>query len=480
MLKNANFIAGRPVPAASGGTLPVHDPASGDCYAQIADSDAEDIDLAVAAARRALEHGPWGLMSAMDRGRILSRFSQHIEARSAELAAIEAKDTGKPLSTAVADIAALARYFEFFGGAADKMHGEIIPYTPDHLVLLSREPMGVTGHILPWNYPAQMFGRSLAPALAMGNTTVLKPAEEACASILRLAEIASEAGLPEGALNIVTGRGATAGAALAAHPGVDFISFTGSPPVGQIIQKLAADHFIGCSLELGGKSPQLVFEDANLDAALPIILRAIIQNGGQTCSAGSRLLVQRSICATVSERLVPAFNAVRVGLSDQDLDCGPMITRAQQLRVLGFIDRARRDGIPLLAEGRIDPKVPDSGYFVTPALFGPVPRDHELAREEVFGPVLSLIPFDDEADAISLANATEYGLVAGVWTRDGARQIRVSKALRAGQVFVNCYGAGAGVELPFGGSGKSGHGREKGLVSLLEFSKTKTTVIHHG
>ncbi|WP_150293454.1 aldehyde dehydrogenase family protein [Sphingobium estronivorans] len=475
-----NFIDGEWVQPVEGAVMPIREPATGDIFGEVADSTAADIDLAVQAARHAFDNGEWGRLTATRRGRLLSRFAEVILAKADELAEIEAKDTGKPQGVARADIVALARYFEFYGGGADKLHGEIIPYVEGYHVGVTREPHGVTGHILPWNYPAQMFGRTLAPALAAGNATVLKPAEDACATSLRLAELSMEAGFPKGAINIVTGQGAVAGAALASHPGIDFMSFTGSPEVGQIIQKLCADHFINCTLELGGKSPQIVFADADFNSAIPVIVKALIQNSGQTCSAGSRVLIERSAYDDFVPRLVEAFGKVRVGVPEMNLDCGPIITAKQKRRVEGFIDKARAQGIPVLAQGTIADGAPAGGFFVAPTLFGPVPRESEIAREEVFGPVLVVLPFDDEADAIKLANATDYALVAAVWTRDGARQMRVANRVRSGQVFVNCYGAGAGIELPFGGSGKSGHGREKGFAALHEFTKTKTTVFNHG
>jgi aldehyde dehydrogenase (NAD+) len=480
MTKNCNFISGAWMPPVDGATMPVYEPATGRAYGSIADSSVGDVDLAVKAARKAFDEGAWGRTTAMERGRILSRFGAAILAHADELSAIEAQDTGKPKVLADGDIIALARYFEYYGGAADKLHGETIPYLDGYHVGVIHEPHGVTGHILPWNYPAQMFGRTLAPALAVGNATVLKPAEDACATALRLVEIAAQAGFPEGAINLVTGRGQTAGAALAAHPGVDFMSFTGSPEVGQIIQKLCADHYINCTLELGGKSPQIVFADADFDAAIPVIVKAIVQNSGQTCSAGSRVLIERSAYKPFVELLAAAFAKVRVGSPEMNLDCGPIITAKQQKRVQSFIDRAVADGIPLLAQGSLAEGVAADGFYVKPSLFGPVPLGNVIAQEEVFGPVLTVQTFDDEADAIRIANGTDYGLVAAVWTRDGARQMRLVKRIRAGQVFVNCYGAGAGIELPFGGSGKSGHGREKGFAALHDFSKTKTMVLNHG
>jgi aldehyde dehydrogenase (NAD+) len=474
-----HFIAGEWTLGASGETLPVLDPSTGEVFDQLQRGNAADIDRAVAAARAALE-GDWGRLTAVDRGRVLSRMSQIMLSRSEELALLEARDTGKPMSQARGDILVAARYCEFYGGAADKVHGQTIPYMEDFHVVVLREPYGVTAHILPWNYPAQMFGRSVVPALAMGNAAVLKPSEDACLSALAFCDIAKEAGLPAGALNVVTGLGEEAGAALTAHSGIDFVTFTGSPEVGTLVQKAAAERHIKCVLELGGKSPQIVFEDADLDRALGFILKAITQNGGQTCSAGSRLLVQASIYDSFVARVVERFKESAAGTPAMDRDCGPLINAAQKQRVEGFIRRAVESGLPLLAQGQVASGVPAGGYYVAPALFGNVPRDHELACNEVFGPVLAIIPFSDEDDAIALANATEFGLLAGIWTRDGGRQTRVAKRMRCGQVYINCYGAGGGVELPFGGVKKSGHGREKGFMALEEFCTVKTVVQYHG
>jgi len=474
------YIGGRWVDAADGGApLPVIDPCSGESFDQITAGSAADVDRAVAAARAALS-GDWGRLTAVERGRILMKIGADVEKRADALARLEARDTGKTMSQARADIAALARYYEFYGAAADKVHGQVIPYINDYNVSVVREPYGVTGHILPWNYPAQMLGRTLAPALAMGNATVLKPSEDACLTSLAMVDIFEEAGLPAGAVNIVTGTGEAAGAALTAHRDVNYLSFTGSPEVGAMVQRATADHHVKCVLELGGKSPQIIFDDADLDRAVPVICKAITQNAGQTCSAGSRLMIQASIFDAVAARVAEQFKTLAAGTPEMDLACGPLINAAQHQRVQGFLDRAKRAGVPVLAEGRIADGVPTGGYFVAPTLFGPVACSNELACEEVFGPVLSAIPFEDEADAVALANATDYGLVAGIWTRDGARQTRMARKMQCGQVYLNCYGAGGGIELPFGGVKKSGHGREKGFLALEEVSVLKTIVQYYG
>jgi aldehyde dehydrogenase (NAD+) len=476
---NQLFIGGRWMAAQDGRTLPVVNPADGVTFDQIPRGTAHEVDLAVKAARTALE-GAWGKLTATERGRLLIKLGQKVLDHHAELAALEARDTGKPMTTARNDITVLARYFEFYGSAADKLHGEVIPFLNGHHVVLMREPLGVTCHIIPWNYPAQMLGRTIAPALAAGNAVVLKPAEDTSLSALRVAELAAEVGFPDGAINVVTGLGEEAGAALAAHPGIDFISFTGSNEVGTLVQQAAAKNAVKCVLELGGKSPQIVFEDADIERAVPIIVRAIVQNAGQTCTAGSRLLVQQSIYDRFVEQVAAAYAKVRVGTPEMDFDCGPVMNPAQQARVNRYIANAKAAGIPVLAEGTVDSRVAPTGHWVTPTFFGPVPRDAQLACEEVFGPVLAAFPFQDEADAIALANGTPYGLLAAVWTENGSRQTRVAKAVKAGQLFINCYGAGGGVELPFGGTKRSGHGREKGLLALEEMSTTKTVIQYHG
>ncbi len=472
------FIGGAWRRPTSGKTLPIENPSTGETLGQVAAAGADDVDAAVDAARSALE-GAWGSLTAAERGRLLARVGDAVAADAESLAELESADVGKPLKQARADAVALARYLEFYGGAADKFHGETIPYLADYTVFTLREPHGVTGHIIPWNYPMQIIGRSVVAALATGNAAVLKPAEEACLTALEFARIATDAGLPAGALNVVPGAGEVAGAALSAHAGVDHLSFTGSTEVGIAVQAAAARNVIPVTLELGGKSPQVVFDDADLDAALPFLVNAGIQNAGQTCSAGSRILVQRGVYPALVEKLCASFRALRVGPAIDDLDVGPLISARQQQMVLSYIQRGVDSGLEMAAEGEIVADAPGGGYYVAPTLFVDVDPSSDLAQEEIFGPVVVVIPFDTEEDAVAIANGAGYGLVAGVWTRDGARQMRLARELRAGQVFINNYGAGGGVELPFGGVGRSGHGREKGFEALYSFTTVKTVAALH-
>ena len=474
------FVDNRWAPCASGEAIEVLAPATGQVIGRIAAGDEADVDLAVAAARHAFELGDWSRLSATERGRLLTRLSGLILDHAQELADIECADTGRPRAQGVADMTALARYFEYYGGAADKLHGETIPYLNGFFAATEREPLGVTGHIIPWNYPAQMFGRTLAPALAVGNATVVKPAEDACLSILRIAELTVLAGFPPGAINIVPGRGEQAGAALSRHRGIDFIAFTGSPQVGTLVQIEAARNHIGCTMELGGKSPHLVFADADLDQAAPAIVRGIVQNAGQTCSAGSRVLIEARVYDAFIERLAAEFALLVAGPPEAGCDLGPVISAKQQQRVEEYMRQAEADGIAVAAQSPLHPDADPRGFFVKPTLYGRVPADNRLAVEEVFGPILAAMPFDDEAHAVRLANGTPYGLMAGVWTRDGARALRAARAIRAGQVYVNGFAAGGGVELPFGGMKKSGHGREKGFEALYDYSTLKTIILKHG
>jgi len=474
-----NFIGNDRVASSSGRTLAVLDPSDGQPFDELQRSNAQDIDAAVQAARQCFE-SVWHKVSAAERSRLLMKLAQKIAEHTDELALLEQRDCGKPVKQARADALALVRYFEFYAGACDKLHGETIPYQDGYSVFTWREPHGVTGHIVPWNYPMQIFGRSVGGALAAGNVCVVKPAEDACLSLIRVAQLAAEVGFPAGALNIVTGYGHEVGDALARHPGIDHISFTGSPTVGTLIQQVAAERHCPVTLELGGKSPQIVFADADLDQAVPTIINAIVQNAGQTCSAGSRVLIEQSIYEPLLDRLGAAFTQLRVGPAAMDLDVGPLIRQSQQQRVWDFLSDAQVAGIPMVAQGHIVDEAPETGFYQAPTLLRDVPVMHRLAQEEVFGPVLAAMAFADEDEAVQRANATHFGLVAGVWTRDGARQFRMAKRVRSGQVFINNYGAGGGVELPFGGVKSSGYGREKGFEALYGFTTLKTVAVKHG
>ena len=476
------LIGGRWHACSGGRTLALSNPSDGSELARIARGEAADIDAAVQAAQAALDDrraGAWGMLSATERGRILMKMSALVLEQADALARLEALDVGKPLKQGRADAVALARYLEFYGGAADKVMGETIPFAHGYAALTWREPHGVTAHIVPWNYPMQIIGRSVGAALAMGNACVLKPAEEACLTALAFARIAQQAGMPDGAINVVPGLGEEAGAALSAHPGVRHVSFTGSVAVGRLIQIAAARNTVPVTLELGGKSPQIVFADADLDAALPFLVNAGIQNAGQTCSAASRILVQRPIYDAVRARMAERYRALRVGPALSDPDVGPVISARQREIVQGYLDLVREGGAQVAAQASLATDLPAGGYWVAPTLLAELDATHRLAQEEIFGPAQALIAFDDEEQAVAIANGTPYGLVAGVWTRDGSRALRMARALQCGQVFVNNYGAGGGIELPFGGVKHSGHGREKGFEALYGFSALKTVAIKH-
>jgi aldehyde dehydrogenase (NAD+) len=477
MSTHAHLIGGRAIVAEA--TIPVVNPSDGAEVGQLARGTAREVDAACRAADAALA-GAWGRMAAAERGRLLLRLGGLVRRDAERLAALESLDVGKPLRQARADAEACARYFEFYGAAADKVHGETIPSADGILAMTVWEPHGVTAHIIPWNYPMQILGRSLGGALAMGNAAVVKPAEEASLSTLAIGALALEAGFPDGVVNIVTGLGEEAGAALTAHPLVAHISFTGSPEVGTLIQKAAAERTIPVTLELGGKSPQVVFADAEMEAVIPTVLNAIVQNAGQTCSAGSRLLVEDAAYDRVVGALAERFAALEAGPAERDLDLGPLVSLAQKRRVAGFLDLAARDGVRRAAQGRIASNAPEGGFYLPATLLAEVDPAHALAQEEIFGPVLVATRFRDEAEAERLANGTPFGLVAGVWTRDLGRGLRLARRIRAGQVFVNNYGAGGGIELPFGGVKRSGHGREKGFEALRGFGALKTVAIRHG
>ncbi|MCD2184638.1 aldehyde dehydrogenase family protein [Rhizobium sp. GN54] len=472
------FIDGEWRNAAGGQTIDVENPSTGEVIGAIARGSSADVDAAVRAAQKAMD-GEWGRMTATERGRILMKMSAIVLERADDLAMIEALDVGKPLHQSKNDSRALARYLEFYAGAADKLFGTTIPYQNGFTVYTLREPHGVAGIIIPWNYPMQILGRGVGAALAAGNACVLKPAEDASLSSLAFAEIAREAGVPAGAVNVVTGLGTEAGAVLSEHPGIHHISFTGSVGTGMRIQAAAARNVVPVTLELGGKSPHIVFDDCDLDKAMPTLVGACMQNAGQTCSAASRVLVQRGVYEEVKRRMAEIYRGLEAGPAVGSHALGPLVSRKQKQLVSSFIDIGRKE-LTVAAEGVIRDDASDAGNYVPPVLFADVSPDHKLAQEEIFGPVQVLIPFEDEDEALKIANGTEYGLVAGVWTKDGGRQMRMARKLEVGQVFINNYGAGGGIELPFGGVGKSGHGREKGFEALYGFTRVKTVTASHG
>jgi aldehyde dehydrogenase (NAD+) len=473
MIQLPALIDGKPV--ATEAELPVEDPSTGEVMAVTADSGPAEIDAAVRAAAGAAP--AWRLTAVPERARLLRRMAALIERDVPSLGRLESQQTGKPLRQGLRDAEITVRYFDFYASAVETFYGSAFSLDERTAVQTRWEPHGVTAHIIPWNYPLQILGRSVAPALAMGNCAVLKPAEEAPLTALRIGELALEAGLPPGALNVVPGYGESAGAALTAHPGIGHISFTGSVEVGRIISHAAADRLIPVTMELGGKSPNILFADADLERALPVIVNSILQNGGQTCSAGSRLLVAESIHAAVTARLAEMFAAVSIGPALADPDLGPLISGPQRDRVTSYITAADRGGRIAYGGAPLNGGEFGRGYFFQPTLVDEVAAGSPMFREEVFGPVLAVTPFADVEEAVTLANGTDYGLVAGVWTTNISTAQRMIRDVVSGQVFVNTYGASGGVELPFGGFRQSGYGREKGAEGLRGFAQLKTAVI---
>jgi len=471
--RHAALIGGESVDP--GMTFDDVDPATGEVIAEVARCGPPEIDAAVRAARGA--QPAWAERSAADRGGVLRRIADAIRAAAEELARLETLDTGKPLAQARADVAVAARYFDFYAGTIEAFYGDTVPLGSEFFVVIEREPHGVTGHIIPWNYPAQMVGRTIAPALATGNCCVLKPAEEAQLTPLRIGWLALEAGLPAGAFNVVTGFGEEAGAALSSHPGIDHLSFTGSTEVGRLIGKAAAENIVPVTVELGGKSANIVLADADLDRAVPVITRSIIQNAGQTCSAGARLLVEQSLHERIRDEVAERFRGLTVGPGLDDPDLGPLISARQRDRVAALVDTGRSEATLVTGGAAPDGAGLTGGFFFEPTLFDDVPPEATIAREEIFGPVLVMTPFSDVDEAAELADGTDYGLVAGIWTRDVSAAHRLARRVRAGQVFVNGYGAGGGIELPFGGWKNSGHGREKGYEALHSYTRTKAIAI---
>lgn len=469
------LIDGQHVESVSGRSFKTLNPATEEVIATVAEGNEADVDRAVAAARRAFE-GPWSTMRAAERGQILFRLVELMKQHADELAELESRDAGKPIAAVLRqDLPAAIDTLTYYAGWADKIHGEVVPTRSDALTYTLREPVGVVGVVVPWNFPLMIGMWKLAPALACGCTVVMKPAELTSLSALRIGELALEAGLPPGVLNIVPGPGRVVGDALVNHPDVDKITFTGSPGVGRGILRGAAGNFKRVSLELGGKSANVIFDDADLDAATRAAAAGIFFNAGQVCSAGSRVLAQEKVYDEVVERIAARARAIRMGdPADRATALGPVISEKQMKTILGYVDVGRKEGASLITGGE---RVGDRGYFISPAVFAGVAHEMRISQEEIFGPVVSVIRFKDEADALRIANGTAYSLAAGVWSRDIGRVQRFAKKARAGTVWINTYGY-TDVRLPWGGARDSGFGREHGTAAIENFTEPKAVWVN--
>jgi len=488
----ASFIGGAPrkmlidgqwVAAASGKTFITYDPSTEEPLAEVAAGDKEDIDRAVRAARKAFEGGPWRRMTPSERGRAIWKLADLIEARTEEFAQLETLDNGKPISVArVADIPLVVDHFRYYAGWATKVEGETIPVSTGGIHMLNytlREPVGVVGQIIPWNFPLLMAAWKLGAALACGNTVVLKPAEQTPLSALRLGELLDEAGFPPGVVNIVTGLGETAGAALAEHPDVDKVAFTGSTEVGRIVMRAASGNLKRVSLELGGKSPNIIFADADLDAAAIGAASAIYFNHGQCCCAGSRLFIEQKAYDKVMPKLIEYSEKVKVGPGmDPTTEMGPLVSSEQFERVTGYLKHGKQEGAKVLAGGG-RPERFERGYFVAPTVFSEVRPDMKIVREEIFGPVVCAVPFKDPEDVLRAGNDTEYGLAAAVWTNDIQKAHRTAAILKAGRVWINCYNM-FDAAAPFGGYKQSGFCRYIDTAALELYTQIKTVWVNLG
>jgi aldehyde dehydrogenase (NAD+)/betaine-aldehyde dehydrogenase len=471
-LPDRMVIGGRRVEAAAGRRMETRDPATGKAFAEVPAADAGDVDRAVAEAKAALR-GVWRDIVPAERGRVLNRVAALIRRDAAQLAVMETLDSGKPLAESRGDVETSAAYFEYYAGIADKLQGDTIPLGRDYVSLTLHEPLGVTAHIIPWNFPLVTTARGVAPALAAGNVAVVKPATQTPLTALALAQLMQEAGLPDGVCNVVTGRGSDIGDALVGHPDVDHVTFTGSVPTGIGVMKTAAERVTSVTLELGGKSPVVVLADADLDAAVAGTLKAIYMNAGQVCSAGSRLVVERAAHAAIMERLVPGAEALSMGHGLHEPQIGPLISADHRRNVAACVDGARKRAISI-ATGGTEAAIAgcEGGYFYTPTILDDVRSDDVVIQEEIFGPVLCVQIVDSPEEALQVANDTPFGLCAGIYTKDITRAFRFARDIDSGQVFINQYFAG-GVPTPFGGTKLSGFGREKGLAALASYYQVK-------
>ena len=467
------FIAGRWSSSRSGKFFEVVDPSTEEVLTTVARGMAEDVDDAVGAASEAFS-GPWRRLKPEDRARLLYQLARALEARIDEFAELETLDTGKPIQHARSEVSGCVRYFDYYAGVADKIHGETIPLGSNYLNYTIREPLGVTAHIVPWNAPLSMVSRSLAPALAAANTAVVKPAEQTPLTALQFAEVFLELGFPEGVYNVVTGFGEEAGRALSEHPGIDSITFTGSVETGRAVLRSAAEHVKPVVLELGGKSPQIVFADSDLDLVANEVAKGIYSNTGQYCDAGSRLVIEESIRDRFLERMVNRSHDIKLGAGLEGPDMGPLVSAEHFERVLRYIDTGQKEGARMLTGGRAERF--DKGYFVSPTIFDEVESGMRIAQEEIFGPVLSVLTFSDEQEALRTANDSNYGLAAGIFTRYIDRAFRFANDIQAGYVMINEYFSG-GAGSPFGGYKQSGFGRERGLVGLDNYTRIKNVVV---
>jgi betaine-aldehyde dehydrogenase len=471
-----NYVNGQWTSSSTGETFPVFDPSTEEVIAHVAAASPSDVDKAVKAARTAFDSGPWPATTAQDRGRILFKLAEKIRQNQPMLAELESRNTGKPIVEAEYDIGDVATCFEYYGGLANKVNGSVMPVPANALSFTLREPVGVAGQIIPWNYPLLMAAWKLAPALAAGCTCVLKPAEQTPLTALEFANWLEEVGLPPGVVNVVNGVGEVAGAALVSHPGVDKIAFTGSAAVGKIIVKSAADTLKRVTLELGGKSPNVFFADADWEAAVDGALFGVFINQGEVCSAGSRILVEKKIYSKFVEAMTEKAKRIKLGAPlDRDTKMGPLVSKEQYDRVTSYMEIGKNEAKTAIGGGR--PKGFGKGFYVEPTIFYDVDNSARIAREEIFGPVASVIPFENEADAIKIANDTPYGLAGAVWTRDIYKAFRIVKSMRAGIIWVN-HMQPTYVEAPWGGYKQSGFGRELGPWGLEEYLETKQVYVN--